>query len=203
MGIYRTISFKNLANITIWKITETEGDLYVMCDDLFITEKALSIKPITQRKQYLVTQLLLKHLNLSALLKKDVNGKPYLSNGQHISISHDSEYVAIMVGEFSCGIDLQSISSKVLKIKHKFIHPEDFCSNSNNETELTLAWSCKEALYKINGNPLVFFKEHLRLISIDTQNALIKSTVLNENYSQNINLRYRKLDDIFLVYTIA
>jgi 4'-phosphopantetheinyl transferase len=203
LGIYRTISIKKIANITLWKITESEDDLYLLCDDIVIKEKALSIKPITQRKQFLATQLLLKKLNLKGLLKKDLNGKPYLSNGNHISISHDSEYVAIMVSENACGIDLQSFSPKVLKIKHKFIHIDDYCALSNDINELTLAWSTKEALYKINGDPMVYFKEHLRLISNNQKNQVIEAAIHHENYSQKVNLRYRKLDDLFLVYTIA
>lgn len=203
MGIYRTISYKNLANITIWKITESESELFQLCNDVKISEKAYLIKATTQRKQFLASQLLLKKLTIDTLLEKDANGKPFLTNGIHLSISHDSEYVAVMLSNLKCGIDLQSVTTKIVNIKHKFVHSDDYCFISNDLEELTLAWSAKEALYKINGDPMVYFKDHLRLTTVNKEDALINAQIIHENYSQKVNLRYRKLDDILIVYTIV
>ncbi len=203
MGIFRTISIKKEANITVWKITESEEELFSRVGDEEKVNKALMIKAAIQRKQFLVSQILIQELNLKDSLFKDKNGKPLLKNGKFISLSHDADFVAIMISDFPCGIDLQSISSKVLKIKSKFVDTYDFCSTSLSEEDLTLAWSAKEALYKINGDPMVYFKEHLRLISHNKDEMLLNSSILHESYSQELKLRYRKLEDVFLVYNIA
>jgi phosphopantetheinyl transferase len=203
LGIFRTISIKKEANITVWKITESEEELFSRVGDDEKVSKALLIKATIQRKQFLVSQILLQELNLKESIFKNINGKPLLNNGEYISISHDTNFVAIMVSKYPCGIDLQSISSKVLKIKSKFVDDSDCFTTSLSEEDLTLAWSVKEALYKINGDPMVYFKEHLRLISQNKDEMLLNALILHESYSQELKLRYRKLEDVFLVYNIA
>lgn len=203
LGIYRIITNKKLANITVWKITESEEELFSLLNDADLVQNALAIKAATQRKQFLARHILLKHLSLDTLLYKDENGKPLLKNGNYISITHDSDYVAIMTSPFCCGIDSQSPTNKVFNIQKKYVSEADFCFENPTETNLTLAWCGKEALYKLNGNPIVFFKEHLRLWCIDTVKQEIDAEILHQSFPQKVKLQYRKLDGIFLVYTIV
>ena len=199
MPRYREIYNKNLSKIIVWKITETEEELITMVNDDAVLIKVKQFKNATHRKQNLVTNILLEQENCRQLLTKDENGKPILPNG-FISISHDSNYVAIMLSSKKCGIDLQSQSPKVLRIKHKFYDDEDVKLFGELISFFTLIWSLKEALYKINGDPKVFFKEHLRITNIE--NNYVKAKNLHESYEEKIDLMFKNIDELILTFTV-
>jgi phosphopantetheinyl transferase len=196
---YREIYIKKEAKIIIWKIEESEQDLILMLGNYEIPESFYKYRSESHRKQFLATQNLLKSLGLLGKLKKDHNGKPLLSNG-FISISHDTDYVAVMVSEKLCGIDLQHVSEKVLRIKHKFYDENDASIVGSEIHFMTMVWSVKEALYKLHGDPLVYFKEHLRIEYLDRYKSIAE--ILKPNYAERYDLEIRRVDNIFLAYTI-
>lgn len=156
-------------------------------------------KSSVSRKQYLATRILLEQEDLPSHISKDNNGKPHLEAG-YISITHDTDYVAIMISDQLCGIDLQSSSDKVIRIKHKFIHPEDVLPTGDELNSLILVWSIKEALYKLHGDPLVFFKEHMRINTIEKD--IVKCKILHPLYLKDVTLEIRKIDNLYLAHTI-
>jgi 4'-phosphopantetheinyl transferase len=200
MGIYRQIHIDKRAVITIWKITESEDDLMAKVNDVEVREIAKSYKAITQRMQYLASQLLLEKLALRKLIIKDENGKPFLRDQRFISISHDSDYVAIMVADYLCGVDLQTSTEKVRRIASKFLAENDCIQPTDNLYRLTIGWSAKEALYKVHGNPRIFFKEHIRLISwssiLNRLHCEIQTSPLTETYE----ICYQPIDQVYLCY---
>jgi 4'-phosphopantetheinyl transferase len=200
MGIYRQIHIEKRAVITVWKITESEIELNNLINDPTIEKKAKSIKATTQRLQYLASQLLIQRLALRELIHKDENGKPHLSDNRCISISHDTHYVALMLADYKCGIDLQTISEKVGRIAPKFLDLQDCIQPSEGLFALTLAWSAKEALYKIHGEPSIFFKEHLRLIRPLT-NSRLQCEINNLELIEKYEISYQKIDNILLCFT--
>ncbi len=88
------------------------------------------------------------------------SGRPYIKSDKscpEISISHSGGYaVAMAAMNISCGIDIQEVTEKVVKVKDKFVDDEesDLCKITNNinrlseEKFLTLLWSAKESLRK-------------------------------------------------------
>lgn len=198
MPKYREIFIKKEARIIIWKITEHEDDLVEYLTSKIHLDEVKSRKSICSRKQFLATRIILKNEGLDKELLKDVNGKPHLADN-YISISHDTDYVAVMISIKPCGIDLQSISDKVKRVKHKFIDKQDFLPKDSEIHALTIAWCIKEALYKINGDPMVYFKEHLRIV--DMADHIIHSRILHPDYLKDVTLELRKIDDLYLTYT--
>ncbi len=198
MPRYREIYIKKEAKIIVWKIVEDEEQLLLMLGDYSVPERFAKYKSELHRKQFLATQLLLQGENLLEKLEKDVNGKPILDNG-YVSISHDSNYVALMISEKVCGIDLQSVTPKVLRVKHKFYDQDDAPVVGDEVVFQTLIWSIKEALYKVNGDPMVYFKEHLRIKRIENNEA--ECEILHVDYKSHFKLSIKKVDDLFLVYT--
>ncbi len=102
--------------------------------------------------------------------------KPFLPDEQyHFSISHCGDYAAALVSSTSrVGIDIEMITQRVGKIKHKFLHPTELLFvNSyplNRQMELlTLLWSAKEAMFKWWGQGEVDFSEAMRTGSFDLQ----------------------------------
>lgn len=198
MPRYREIYIKKEAKIIVWKITEEEDELLLMLGDYQLPERFSMYKSMSHRKQFLVTQLLLKEEGLLDELEKDENGKPVLKDG-FVSISHDSIFVAVMISKKICGIDLQSVTPKVLRVKHKYYDEDDALLVGDEVVFQTLIWSMKEALYKVYGDPMVYFKEHIRILSIDKNTAICQ--ILHPDYTGDFKLTIKKIDDLFLVFT--
>lgn len=199
MPRYREIFIKKEARIIVWKITESEQDLIDLIQNPIHLEAIRNRKAESSRKQYLASRIILEQEGLDTELVKDENGKPKLKD-RHISISHDSDYAAVMIANYDCGIDLQSVSEKVLRIKHKFFDDNDKMIVPNELNGLTIAWSIKEALHKLNGDPLVYFKEHMRIISGDEHT--VQTKILHPDYLKDVTLELRRIDDLYLAYTV-
>ncbi|MCB9196138.1 MAG: hypothetical protein H6598_07915, partial [Flavobacteriales bacterium] len=96
MPKYREIFIKKDARIIIWKITETEDELADLIKTTAFLEEVKSRKSLTSRKQFLATRIILEQEGIEKDLVKDENGKPKLTN-HHISITHDTDYVGVMI----------------------------------------------------------------------------------------------------------
>jgi phosphopantetheinyl transferase len=198
---YKAIFNKKQSKIIIWKITESEETLISILDNEASLKKLERLKAPSHRKQSLTSQILLKQNNLLHKVVKDENGKPLIDDDSlHISISHDTDYVALMIANTPCGIDLQHVTEKVLRIKNKFYDAEaDAPADDELINCITKVWSIKEAIYKVNGDPKVFFKEHIRIHSMDRKQGKIE--ILHPKYQNKFGVNIHKLDKIYLVYT--
>jgi phosphopantetheinyl transferase len=121
--------------------------------------------------------------------------KPFLQNEEyHFSISHCGNYAAAIVSSINrVGVDIELITPKVEKIKHKFLSEEEWKRASRGfhsrlltpDSELqtlntqlptpssrllTTLWSCKEAIFKWYGNGEVDFKKHMQLTQMHNIN---------------------------------
>lgn len=199
MPRYREIYIKKETKLIIWKVTEEEDELLSLLGDFDLPERFAKYKSESHRKQFLATQVLLRQEGLTSLITKDENGKPVMENG-FLSISHDSEYVSLMISNKMCGVDLQSVSPKVMRVKHKFYAENDAIVEGDEVVFQTLIWSLKEALYKVHGDPMVYFKEHIRIKSI--MGNMAKCEILNPDYLGEFTLSIKKVDDLFLVFTV-
>ncbi|CAG5078488.1 4'-phosphopantetheinyl transferase family protein [Parvicella tangerina] len=199
MPRYREIFIKKDARIIVWKITESEKELIQLLNNPVHVDIAKSRKAESSRKQYMASRIILEQESLDSELTKDINGKPTLKE-RHVSITHDHNYVAVMISEQECGIDLQHISPKVLRVKHKFFDPQDDVLSKDELIGLTIAWCIKEAIYKIHGDPLIYFKEHMRLLSF-SQNR-VHAKILHPDYLKDVTLEVQKIDELYLAYTI-
>ncbi len=74
--------------------------------------------------------------------------KPY------ISISHSNDYAIAFVAEKSCGIDIQRITERILRVKERFCHRSEekllqsIDDDAHQRKNLTLLWAAKEAIKK-------------------------------------------------------
>lgn len=160
----------------VWHITEPES---------FFINKVPLQREIThphKRLQHLAGRFLLKELYPDfpyELIKIADTRKPFLENkAYHFSISHCGDYAAVMVStENRVGVDIEKITGKVEKIKHKFLSTAeqnlvDILSKGNDElykSFLTIAWSTKESLFKWYGDGEVDFIDHLHIEKINAK----------------------------------
>jgi phosphopantetheinyl transferase len=154
----------------VWHIKEEES---------FFTTHVSVQRSIThphKRLQHLAGRFLLKELFPDfpySLIRIADTRKPFLENeAYHFSISHCGDYAAVLVSsEMRVGVDVELISNKVDRVKHKFLSPAEQniitdlsgADDDLNKTLLTCAWGIKESLYKWFGVGEVDFIEHLQI----------------------------------------
>jgi phosphopantetheinyl transferase len=152
--------------LAVWHIVEEESAFEVPLQRT-ITHKH-------KRLQHLAGRQLLVYLQpsfpLHAIAIADTR-KPYLPDeAYHFSISHCGDYAAAIVStQQRVGIDIEIVTEKVHRIKHKFLHPQELRWVNSFLPEqqtllLTLLWSAKEALFKWLGTGEVDFSEMLRVM---------------------------------------
>ena len=100
-------------------------------------------------------------------LRKDDRNRPYFDQSDyHISLSHSFPFVAAIIShKKSVGIDLERFGRQVEKIGPRFLSAEEWNLWQDSHSDLTKAWTCKEAIYKAMGVPGLAFQQDIQLPS--------------------------------------
>ena len=101
--------------------------------------------------------------------------------------------MAFIIANKLAAIDLEPISPKAYRIRHKFLSQEELILAKDDEMA-TLMWCAKECLYKIHQNGQLIFNKDLKIHKI-TINQL-DCILLNKQYTLN----YEKFKEHWLVY---
>jgi 4'-phosphopantetheinyl transferase EntD len=191
--------------LAIWKIEEPEG---------FFLSKVPLQREIThplKRLQHLAARYLLPFLfpdfPYSEIEIADTR-KPFLPNEQyHFSISHCNRYAAAIVSkDWRVGIDAEFITSKLEKIKAKFLHHEELnfvnLQPAGQQLKLlSLLWSGKEAVYKWYGAGSVNFSEMIRIFPFHLMDeGNIKAAFIKNNFKHKLILHYKFTKELTLVW---
>ncbi|MBQ19759.1 MAG: 4'-phosphopantetheinyl transferase superfamily protein [Vicingaceae bacterium] len=195
----------NHVDIAVWKISESQDELLEMLKDkVSEPDDAMTSSNQSKFSQRIAVRLLLAHFFDSFTLEYDDKGKPHLADQEdvHISISHANEFVAIAVNyQEPCGVDIEKISAKALRVKNKFMNEKELDLVAENEELATTMWSAKEALYKYYGRKEVIFDTDLSLTNLSlTECDFIGSIKLN-GFEKQLNLKKEKIESFMLVYT--
>ena len=196
MGIIKTIYPNKNSIVIIWKINESLSVLQNM------TKEKSKIKNIIKQKEFYASRILIKNLCKSFNIRydgtiKNDSGKPYLKNRtENISISHSFPYVTgILNKEKKCGIDIEKIQKKILKINHKFLSESELDKTKNNTKKNTIYWTAKESLYKLKGE-FLSFKNDIKIIEL--KNSF---NIYGKVLSKRIPLKVEEIDDYIITYT--
>ena len=189
----------------VWKIEEPEE---------FFLEKVPLQREIThpnKRLQHLAGRYLLPFL-FPDFPHEEIEiadtRKPFLPNEQyHFSLSHCSKYAAAIVSKINrVGVDVEVITERVNKIKHKFLHPDELRFVNSQSTSqqinlLTLLWSAKEAMFKWYGLGEVDFSEMMRTFPFEMNvDGEIDAAFIKDDLQQKLTLKYRMMDELSLVW---
>lgn len=182
MPLYKSIAVDNETHILIWEITESEEELM---SELRLVKQ--SVKRLQKMKSQMHRRAFLsvRKLIMIADYKDDDltyndNGKPFLSDGVHISITHSYQYAAIILGANPVGIDIEKQKEKITKISSKFITEEEqqYLDNFENKIEgLTFIWCAKEAIYKLHGKNGLSFKNNISVAPFERNSLQTKASV--------------------------
>jgi phosphopantetheinyl transferase len=134
--------------------------------------------------------------------------KPFLPDEQyHFSISHCGDYAAAIVSStHRVGIDIEMITPRVDKIKHKFLHPDELAFVNSHATDhsvdlLTLLWSAKEAMFKWWGRGEVDFSEVMRTAPFVLKNTgTLDGAFQKDDFRKQLTLYYELRSELTLVW---
>ena len=119
-----------------------------------------------RRREFLSARILInKMLKTPVRIKYEDDGKPFIENHSgYISISHSKQYLALMFHpNKKVGVDIECPTERVLKVSHRFLHSTELAYIGKDLLKIQLAWSAKEALYKVVGMPAVNFSASMYL----------------------------------------
>ena len=202
MPIHQHKNIAKTIKLGMWVIEEDIDELLYIAKNKNINIKDIpEVKNQSKIKQWLATRLLLNNYFTDVMIVYNEKGKPFLSNGWNISISHSGDYVVILLNEKNnCGIDIEKISNKIEKIKHKFLNESDL-KKITTEQDLTIYWSAKETLYKFYGKKEVLFIENLFIEDFSSSKNTFTGIINMPDLKTKLNLVWEKIEDYILVYT--
>jgi phosphopantetheinyl transferase len=210
MPIFYSKQISTDSQIIIWEITESLNELLqisgIKKDGLESIEK----KTIKRQLEWMAIRLILKKLlrtEEKIELVYDEYGKPHL-NGikKHISISHTKQFVAIIVHENKhVGIDIELVTLRIEKIKHKFLSKKEseWTKENHSLEKLFIIWGAKESVYKIYSEGGIDFKKMLEVKKF----AFAKKgetilTLKKNNVTCAYPVWWENLGEIMLVYSM-
>ena len=166
MPFYETITIRPQTQLHLWKIEES---LEQLANGMQLQERSRlkldKLKSINHQKGFLAVRQLLKQLGFTdADVHYDPNGKPLLSNGQHISISHSFNFAAVAISNENLGLDAEAMRPKVLHIAPRFMDIETHLAGLTLLQQLqkaTIIWSIKEAVFKIKNEKGISYPNHI------------------------------------------
>lgn len=165
MPLFYQHTINDATKIGVWHVAEAE--------DFFLKKVPLSgsITHWHKRLQHLAGRYLLQELFTNFpyhLIAIADTRRPFLPDeSYHFSISHCGDYAAVIISTDSrVGVDLEIVSSKVDRVKHKFLNAQELTLFAAADIRtLTLCWCIKEAVFKWYGNGEVDFRRHIHIIS--------------------------------------
>jgi len=192
-------------HIIIAEITETTEELIPLLENFHSYENEFNqIKAAKRKKEYISVRILVNILmQKNVIIAYDNVHKPYLINSEYtISISHSGIYFALMVSRKGlAGIDIEGRTNRVFKVRERYLDRNEleFMMVDNGDTRaLEIAWSAKEALYKVIGNEAYDFHTlKIKPFHADLQGSLKANF---EPAEKEFTLHYIQNEDYTLVY---
>lgn len=194
----------------VWRITETEEELRAALDhpELY-ADKVANLKAGSNRMlEVLAVRRAMKVLfgGEEKLVEYDEHGAPRLADGsQYISISHTRDYVAVIASDAPVGIDIERRGERVQRVTSHFLQHDELAllalSSADDEAlqlALHLAWSAKEAAFKVLGQDYYDLQHLTRIAQIDWHSKRIIMEV--HNLQQPLTLGFDYTPDYVLVW---
>lgn len=203
MPVCKSYVINDSTTVKVWHIQESESELM---NSIAISERShgrLSMmKSEIHRKGFLAVRQLLSCFEYSDEdLAYNNDGKPLLNDGKFISISHSFDYAAVVVSDYSVGVDIEKLRFKISKLSSKFINLEAIFLNSNYSYEierLTAIWTTKEALYKLHGKTGLSLKGNFIVLPFVNSDSNGISWIVDGKQSIKCSSKRFKIDNYYL-----
>ena len=155
------------------------------------------------KEQFLAIRKILALENANYKITYDIDGKPWLSNENYISISHSHEIAALVLSNNrKIGLDVQLKESKILNIQNKFLNKFEKLNIGGNPSIdiLTMIWTSKESIYKAIGIKGVSFSENIQIEKFTEKDKIGKGYYINGIEKVKFDLKFYYLDEYIMCY---
>lgn len=140
----------------------------------------------------------------AVVIEYDPQGAPIIKNSQykHISVSHCRDRVAVLLSARECGVDIECRDRRFSAIAERYLSEDEYLvaerERIDRQTMLAIAWSAKEAVYKLLRREGVDLRRDMRIEAISTE----QQSIVVEACGERVDLRYILDCDHQIVYTI-
>lgn len=211
MGVLKIFDVKEdiQGMLGIWELTESCGSLH---EQFRFSEKEKSQyeKIINEKRkcEFLAIRLLLQEMmHNKTEISYNNAGKPFLDEKLHLSISHSSDLVAVLLSKQPAGIDVENLGRNIERVAARFLSIQEtiHLQNINNAGRArVLYWCAKEALFKCTPMSDIDFKNH---ISIDpffpvTDSGKFGGRLIKNNHLANFIFHYQIFKNNAVVYCL-
>jgi len=180
MPLYSKNKIDSSTFILIWKLEE---DFDSLLSSVKLQPKSLNkleeFSSMKRKIEFLATRRLLQEVGFSDLdLNYRDDGAPILIN-KFISISHSSEFVAVIISDKKVGIDIEKKRNQIFRISHKFVNENEKAKFDIDTLEvLSIIWNTKEAMFKLCDKSGIDFRENMNVSEIDFESKEVKSELI-------------------------
>lgn len=176
--------------LEIFQMLSSENDFYIKYPFLDKYRPSVSVyKAESRRKEILSERVLLNKFfpNEEVTLLHNADGKPLLSNGMNISISHTRGFIAMILSEEKqVALDIEYINERVKRVARMFLREDEPFTELN---EMLVAWCVKETMYKLYSSMKLTFEEvRLRPFKCLHEGVVIAENIRNK---ETVTLNYR------------
>lgn len=199
MPFYQDFTDQN-ATILFWK---HDGSDHFDHDELIEPENLEKVNNYHPKKlqEYLMIRKMLKMLMPEHKILYKTIGQPYLfPKDAFISITHSYPFASLAISQKRVGIDIEKIMPKILRIKHKFLHPNEkpWTENENEVAMITVIWVIKEALYKLHPSKYWSLKDYYEVEQFDLSDlSEIKCRVFDDAFEDRYVARVTMIEDYY------
>lgn len=200
MGIYKEYVLSADSKMYVWQVRENLDELVSLAD--LTAEEIATLNKFnssTRKMEWCATRALLNYVEKDAKISYNSLGAPILNINKHISVSHTSEYVAIMLSNKKCGLDIELRNRNFELVKRRYVTLDE---NSlleglthDRNTVLAITWCYKEAAFKFLGQENIDFLKDIHLLSLRNNKLQGKIKDLNIEASYFI-------EDTFIIVAI-
>lgn len=207
MPLYKTLTPNSQTTVKIWKITESYAELLkpVTLNPECLERVAAMKSELHQRGFLSVRHLLAEFGYTDADLFYDDNGKPHLTDGKHISITHSFTFSGVAVSDEVVGIDIEKQRDKITVIADKFVDYESDYLNIDDcdyIQKLTVIWAAKESLYKLFATPGLSFKQHCLVIPFTLKDVETVAWIDYEDVKKRFDIHYMEFEGFTCAYAL-
>lgn len=210
MALIKHVKIGSEAELGVWHFDEEESwylhRLQLQQDEL---DELTPLLP-KKREEWLASRWLLHEMSgreVRGKVLKDAFGKPHLENSEWtISLSHSAERAAVLASANACGVDIQRIEKRILRMAPRFMSEKELIGVDllSDIEKIHVYWGGKEAMFKLFSEGNVDFRRNLYIDNFVFQNKG-QTTAVIDIRGQRIecSINYEKLDNYILVWAIA
>ena len=206
MPLYKTITVNAATKVLIWKIEESFDALLKNIElTTENTDRLNKMKSVLHQKGFLsIRHLLATEGYTDYDLFYDANGKPHLTDGVHVSITHSFIFSAIILSNIKVGIDVEKKRDKILRIAYKFTEVKELSklSLTSRIRKLTAIWCAKESLYKGFNSAGLSFLNHIHIEDFGLDQNETTAIADFNNKTESYHIRFSEFEGFTCAYAL-